>query len=73
MGARAEAKKLTGIFAVTQAKTWSRKWQPIPIFLPKKAHGQRSLVAYSPWGLKESVTEHACMHRQRRDSKALSW
>ena len=44
MGARAEAKKLIGIFAVTQAKTWSRKWQPIPIFLPEKSHGQRSLV-----------------------------
>ena len=26
-----------------------------------KSHGQRSLVAYSPWGHKESdTTEHAC-------------
>ena len=24
-----------------------RKWQPKPIFLPKKSHGQRSLVGYS--------------------------
>ena len=31
---------------------WSRKWQPTPIFLPEKSHGQRSLVAYSPWGHK---------------------
>ena len=23
---------------------WSRKWQPIPIFLPGKFHGQRSLM-----------------------------
>ena len=23
---------------------WRRKWQPIPIFLPGKSHGQRSLV-----------------------------
>ena len=29
---------------------WSRKWQPIPLFLPGKFHGQRSLVHYSPWG-----------------------
>ena len=31
-----------------------RKWQPTLIFLPGKAHGQRSLVSYSPWGRKES-------------------
>ena len=28
---------------------WSRKWQPILVFLPGKFHGQRSLVVYSPW------------------------
>ena len=22
---------------------WRRKWQPTPIFLPRKSHGQRSL------------------------------
>ena len=35
---------------------WKRKWQPIPVFLPGKSHGQRSLVGYSPWGRKESDT-----------------
>ena len=30
------------------------KWQPTPVFLPGKSHGQRSLADYSPWGLKES-------------------
>ena len=34
---------------------WSRKWQPAPVFLPEKCHGQRSLVGYSPGGHKESV------------------
>ena len=29
-------------------------WQPTPVLLPGKSHGQRSLVAYSPWGRKES-------------------
>ena len=29
---------------------WGREWQPTPIFLPGKSHGQRSLVGYSPWG-----------------------
>ena len=27
---------------------WRRKWQPIPIFLPGKSHGLRSLAGYSP-------------------------
>ena len=32
---------------------WRRKWQPTPVFLPRKSHGWRSLVGYSPWGCKE--------------------
>ena len=35
---------------------WRRKWQPTPLFLPGKSHGQRSLVGYSPQGCKESHT-----------------
>ena len=35
---------------------WRRKWQPTPVFLPGKSHGQRSLAGYSPWGRKESDT-----------------
>ena len=27
-----------------------RKWQPAPVFLPGKFHGQKSLAGYSPWG-----------------------
>ena len=30
---------------------WRRKWQPTPVFLPGKSHGQRSLEGYSPLGL----------------------
>ena len=33
---------------------WRRRWQPTPVFLPGKSHGQRSLEGYSPWGWKES-------------------
>ena len=33
--------------------SWRRKWQPTPVFLPRKSHGQRSQVGYSPWGCKE--------------------
>ena len=38
---------------------WRRKWQPTPVFLPGKSHGQRNLVVYNPWGHKESdMSEH---------------
>ena len=33
---------------------WRRKWQPIPLFLPGKFYGQRSLVGYSLWRYTES-------------------
>ena len=40
---------------------WRRKWQPTPVFLPGKLHGQGSLVGYGPWGCKElDMTEHTC-------------
>ena len=44
------------------------KWQPTPVFLPQKFHGQRSLAGYSPWGRKESyVTKWLSTHT------VLSW
>ena len=42
---------------------WRRKWQPIPVLLPGKPHGQRSLVGCSPWGRYESdMTERLHFH-----------
>ena len=41
---------------------WRRAWQPTPVFLLGKSHGQRFLVSYGPWGQKgldmTKVTEH---------------
>ena len=31
-----------------------RKWQPSPVFLSGKSHGQRSLLGYRIWGYKGS-------------------
>jgi len=45
---------------------WRRKWQPIPLFLPVKSHGQRSLVGYSPWGHKR--TGHDLVTKQQQCS-----
>ena len=41
------------------------KWQPTPVFLPGKSHGQRHLVGCSLWGRKEldtteQMSTHAC-------------
>ena len=36
---------------------WRRKWQPTPVFLPRKSHGQRSLAGSSPWG--QSLGSHS--------------
>ena len=33
---------------------WRRQWQPTPVLLPGKSHGQRSLVGYNPQCRKES-------------------
>ena len=42
---------------------WRRKWQPTPVLLPGKPHGQRSLVGYSLWRRKESdMTERLHFH-----------
>ena len=33
-----------------------RQWQPTPVLLPGKSHGQRSLVGCGPWGREELGT-----------------
>ena len=48
--------QVTRVQSLSQKIPWRRKWQPTPVFLPGKSHGQRSLVGYSPWGCKESYT-----------------
>ena len=42
---------------------WRRAWQPTPVFLPGKFHGQRSLADYSLLGHKEpDPTEQLHFH-----------
>ena len=42
-------------------------------FLPGKFHGQRSLVVYSPWDLKESdMTEHPNTHINKLNNTPIS-
>ena len=37
--------------------SWRREWQPTPVVLSGKSHGQRSLAGLSPWSCKESNTD----------------
>ena len=43
---------------------WSRKWQPTPVFLPGKFHGQRSLA--DPWGHSGSDMTERYPHMENR-------
>ena len=46
-----------------RCRTCKFEWQPTPIFLPGKSHGQKSLKDYSPWGQKKlAMTEWLSMH-----------
>ena len=41
-----------GFFSICK----SVRWHPIPVLLPGKSHGRRSLVGCSPWGCEELDT-----------------
>ena len=41
---------------------WRRKWQPTPVFLPEKFHGQRSLVGHMAH---HEVTKSQTQHKRR--------
>ena len=43
---------------------WRRKWQPTPVFLLGKSHGQRSLVDSSSWGHKRVGHDLATKQQQ---------
>ena len=59
-----------------------RQWDPTPVFLPGKFHGQRRLVGYSSWGHEESHTTgdftftfhfHALEKEMATHSSILAW
>ena len=52
---------------------WRTAWQPIPVFLPRESHGQRSLVGYSPWGCKESEATEMTEHPHSREACYENW
>ena len=44
----------------------------IPVFLPGKSHGQRSLAGYSPWGYKRvGLSESTTRHKSYQGNEVL--
>ena len=70
---------LPGWLLVTQISfemTAPRKWQPIPVFLPGKSHGQRNLVGYSPWGrtrVRHNLATKATINIVIQFSQRVNW
>ena len=55
--------KYTHFLSWSMAQWWRRQWQPTPVLLPGKSHGQRSLVGCSPWGhWRSDTTERLHFH-----------
>ena len=42
--------RIHGFYPWIRKISWRRKWQPPPVLLPGKPHGQKILVGYRPWG-----------------------
>ena len=49
---------------------WRRKWQPTPVFLPRKSYGQTSLAGYGPLHCKELDTTEWLTHTQVLQDRA---
>ena len=45
---------------------WSRKWQPIPVFLPGESHRQRNLAEYIAHGVTKSQTQAVMKETNKR-------
>ena len=58
------------VINVVYRQEWRRKWQPTPVFLPRKSHGWRGLVGYSLWGCKKLDMTKQLTHTHT-DKKAL--
>ena len=63
-----EVKLLFCFLTHTQIHLWRRKWQPTPVFLLGKPHGQRSLAGCSLWSCESDMTQRLNDDRTHRRS-----
>ena len=50
MGSHRVGHDWSNLAAAAAAGLRRRRWHPIPVVLPRKSHGRRSLLGCSPWG-----------------------
>ena len=63
MGLQRLRTNITEVRDNSSLTSWRRQWQPAPVLLPGKSHGQRSLVGYGLWGFEElDTTEQLHFH-----------
>ena len=62
--------KRHGLYLWVGKIPWRKKWQPTPVFLPGKPHGQRSLAGYRPWGPMQPLTRGSHEDEGEGDSSA---
>ena len=58
----------TQVRSLGREDAWRRAWQPIPVSLLGKSHGQGKLVGYGPWSCKESDTAEMIVHALLQDT-----
>ena len=63
--------KRCGFYPWVRKNPWRRKWQPTPVFLPGKFHGQRSMVGCSPWS-RERVGHDLVIKQQQQQQVLFS-
>ena len=61
-----------GFYPWVRKISWRRKWQPTPVSLPGKSHGQRSLAGHSPWSCKR-VRHDLVTKQQQRHRPSTKW
>ena len=52
---------------------WRRQWQLIPVLLPGKSHGRRSLIGCRLWGRTELDTTEATQQQQLPGRGVCGW
>ena len=57
---------------VNSFSPWERKWQPTPVFLLGKSHGQKGLAGFSPWGHKR-VGHNLVIKKQQKYSNTYMY
>ena len=62
----------TQVQSLVQEKSLEKEMQPTPVLLPRKFHGWRSLVGYSPSGRKESDTAERLHNMSVLSTKSLA-